>query len=132
MYFSGMGNDSSLDTYRLTLGQRDDSKCSSLKWTKNQFLLHHHPAMSLEVGLKKTRLILPEDFLVLLLGLGDPGLRWMFSEPGDWEYEFFTIHGRRHFLCNESFKHGFLLRPSFPIPHNVCDQNVSFPDSPRV
>ena len=37
--------------------------------------------MSLEVGLKKIRLILLEDFLVLLLGLGDPGLRWMFSEP---------------------------------------------------
>ena len=37
--------------------------------------------MSLEVGLKKIRLILLEDFLVLLLVLGDPGLRWMFSEP---------------------------------------------------
>ena len=37
--------------------------------------------MSLEVGLKKFRLILLEDCLVLLLGLGDPGLRWMFSEP---------------------------------------------------
>ena len=31
--------------------------------------------MRLEVGLKKTRLILLEDFLVLLLGLGYPGLR---------------------------------------------------------
>ena len=37
--------------------------------------------MSLEVGLKKTRLILLEDFLVLLLCLGCPGLRWMFSDP---------------------------------------------------
>ena len=37
--------------------------------------------MSLYVGLKKIRLILLEDFVVLLLGLGDPGLRWMFSEP---------------------------------------------------
>ena len=36
--------------------------------------------MSLEVGLKKIRLILLEDFLVLLLGVGDPGLRWKFSE----------------------------------------------------
>ena len=35
--------------------------------------------MSLEVGLKKIRLILLEDVLVLLLGLGDPGSRWMFS-----------------------------------------------------
>ena len=37
--------------------------------------------MSLEVVLKKTRLILLEDFLVLLLGLGCPGLRRVFSEP---------------------------------------------------
>ena len=44
-------------------------------------LLHHHPAMSLEVVVKKIRQILLEDFLILLLGLGDPGLRWMFSEP---------------------------------------------------
>ena len=36
--------------------------------------------MSLEMELKKIRLILHEDFLVLLLGLGCPGLRWMFSE----------------------------------------------------
>ena len=37
--------------------------------------------MSLEVGLKKTRLISLEGYLVLLLGLGDPGFWWMFSEP---------------------------------------------------
>ena len=37
--------------------------------------------MSLEVGLKKIRLILHEDFLVLLLGLGNPRLRCMVSEP---------------------------------------------------
>ena len=35
--------------------------------------------MSLVVGLRKTRRILLEDFLVLLLGLGDPGLIWMLS-----------------------------------------------------
>ena len=61
--------------------------------------------MSLEVGLKKIRLILLEDVLVLLLGLGDPGLRWVFTEPDlpqrgfdcsicDREYEIFTICGR--------------------------------------
>ena len=44
--------------------------------------------MSLEVGLKKIRLIHLEDFLVLLLGLDDPGLRWMFSEP---DPESFTV-----------------------------------------
>ena len=61
--------------------QRDDGHCSSLNRTQNRFLLRHHPAMSLEMRLKKTRPILPEDFLVLLLGLGGPGFRWMFSEP---------------------------------------------------
>ena len=30
---------------------------------------------------KKIRLILFEDYLVLLFGLSDSGLRWMFSEP---------------------------------------------------
>ena len=37
--------------------------------------------MSLDVRLKKTRLILLEDYLVLLLCLGCPRLRWMFSDP---------------------------------------------------
>ena len=46
---------------------------------QNHFLHHHHLAMSLEVVVK-TRLILLEDLLVVLLGLGCPGLRWMFSE----------------------------------------------------
>ena len=32
-------------------------------------------------GLKKIRLILLEEFLFLFLGLGDPGLKWMFSKP---------------------------------------------------
>ena len=36
--------------------------------------------MSLEMVVK-TCLILPEDFVLLLLGLGGPGLRGMFSEP---------------------------------------------------
>ena len=44
----------------------------SLKWTRNHFLLHHHTAISLEMEFKKTRLILLEDFLVLLFGLGFP------------------------------------------------------------
>ena len=58
---------------------RDDGKYSCLKWIRNHSQLHQ-TTMSLEVGLKKIRLILLEDFLVLLLGLGDPGLRWMVSE----------------------------------------------------
>ena len=48
---------------------------------QNHFLLQHRTTMSLELELKKTRLTLQEDVLVLLLGLGDPGLRWMCSQP---------------------------------------------------
>ena len=59
---------------------RDDGECSSLKWARNYFLRHHHPAMSLE-AVVKTRLILREEFIVPLLGQGCPGLKWMFSEP---------------------------------------------------
>ena len=37
--------------------------------------------MSLVVGLKKTLLIVLEEYLVVLLRLGCPGLRRMFSDP---------------------------------------------------
>ena len=57
---------------------------------KNRRWLHHHTMMSRVVGLKKTLLILLEEFLVLLLGLGDPGLRWMFSDA-DLLQKFFTV-----------------------------------------
>ena len=49
--------------------------------------------MSLDVGLKKTRLTLLEDYLVLLLCLGYPGLRWMFSDL-DLLQEFWLFHLR--------------------------------------
>ena len=69
--------------------QRDDGTCSSQTWTRNHFLHHHHPAMTLEVVVKTT-VILQKDFLALLLGpgcperiffLGGPVSRWMFSGP---------------------------------------------------
>ena len=37
--------------------------------------------MNLSVRLKKTLLVLLEDYLALLLCKGCPGLRWMFSDP---------------------------------------------------
>ena len=37
--------------------------------------------MIVDVGWKKTRLILLKEYLVLLLCLGDPELRCMFSDP---------------------------------------------------
>ena len=92
--------------------------------------------MSLEVGLKKIRLILLEDYLVLLLGLGDPRFKWMFSELdllrelyrfiGDWEYKLFTARWCEHFLCIESFSLDFRYVHLFQF-FDVRDQDVSFP-----
>ena len=98
----------SLSTYSLTLGSTwDDGKT-----TRNHVHLRHHARMSLEVGLKKIRLILPKNYFILLLGQRCPGLKLMFSEPDFiqrvlpfrrvWEYIFFTIDGPQHFLCIES------------------------------
>ena len=82
--------------------------------------------MSLEVGLKKIRLVVLEDYLALVLGLGDPGSRWMFSEPDllqrVWPFHLrlgiWTFH---HSLASTLplhwvFEHGFQMRLSFPIP----------------
>ena len=68
--------------------QRDDGKCIFLKLTRNDFLLHRHPAMSLVV---EARLILLEDVHVLLLAQGCPRLRWMFSEPDLLQIVYFSI-----------------------------------------
>ena len=97
--------------------QCDDGKCSSLKWTRNHFLLHHHPAVSLVV---ETRLILLEDLPALLLVQGCPVSWWMFSEP-DLLQTVSLFHVSVDFRCVHLFQ---IL--------NVCDQNVSSPDSPRI
>ena len=49
--------------------------------------------MSLVLRLKKTRLILLADYLVLLLCLGSSGLKWMFSDP-DLLQNFWLFHLR--------------------------------------
>ena len=122
---------------------RDDGKWNLLQKTKNLFGLHHHTTMSLENGLKRTRLVLLEDVFVRLLGLGDPGLRWMFSEPDllqrVWLFHLrpgtFNFHASWA-LVNTSFaKMSFGM--DFRCVHlfqflNVCDQIVSFPEYPRV
>ena len=69
MYFSGIGNDSSVGTCNkfelgvqvMTVSEISRDRPKSLSW------LHHHTMLILVVGLKKTRLILLEDYLVLLL-----------------------------------------------------------------
>ena len=50
---------------------------NEIAWNGPEIIPSHHTTMSLEVALKKIRLILLDDFFVLFLGLGDPGLRKM-------------------------------------------------------
>ena len=70
------------------------------------------------MGLKKTRLI-------LLLGLGDPRSRWIFSEPDssrefywsirDWGYEIVHNSLASTLPLHWVFQHGFQMRPPSPI-----------------
>ena len=69
--------------------------------------------MSLEVVKEETLLILQEYLFDLLLELGDPVSRWMFSVPNllqrilfvhlRLENEFSILFGKYYFLCSESF-----------------------------
>ena len=64
-----------------------------------------------------------EELLVLLLCLGCPGLKWMFSDLDllkkkkidccicDWEDEMVTLHRRSHFPLHWAFWRGFQTRP---------------------
>ena len=61
--------------------QRDGGLWSFLTWTKNHFVLHQHPEVSLEVVVVETLVILLENLFYLLLELGDPVSRWMLSVP---------------------------------------------------
>ena len=96
------------------------------------------------MGLKKTRLILLEGYLVLLLCLGCPGLRWMFSDP-DLLQNFWLFHlrlGMWTFHLSKAFTlplywalgRGVQMRPSPPIlqshhyvyfPHFSGRQHIS-------
>ena len=113
-------------TRKVWLGvPRDEGKWNLLRSTKNQFWLHHHTMMSLVVGLKKTRLTLLQEFFVLLLCLGCPRLRVMFSDPDLLQkfWLFHLRHGKWNFHLPSAltlplhwtFGRGFQKRPSRPI-----------------
>ena len=82
---SGTGNDSSLGMSSLTLGgfhmmtvnkisRNGQGSVFSFRIIQCWVILTFTVKMMIvDVGCKKTRLILLEEFLVLLLGLGDPG-----------------------------------------------------------
>ena len=93
---------------------------------QNHFALHRHPEVSLEVVEVETLLILQESQCDLLLEVGGPVSRWMFSVP-DLLQQILFVHQRLeiwifHFwvkyyiLCIESFLSRFPMRPSFPAP----------------
>ena len=81
--------------------------------------------MSLE-DVVETLLILPENLDELLLELGDPVSKWMFSGPDLLQKFllfhlrpgkcFFIIWERYHLFRIESFLRGCLMRPSSPSP----------------
>ena len=67
---------------------------NEISWDRpNHFWLHHHTMTSLVVELKKTCVTLLKDYLVLLLCLGSPGEKWMFSDP-DLLQKFWLSHLR--------------------------------------
>ena len=78
MYFSGIGNDSSLGEKSLTLGSKLWRFRSFLTWTKHHELLHRHQETSLEV-VEETLLTLQENQRDFLLELDDSVSKWMFS-----------------------------------------------------
>ena len=75
------------------------------------FSLHRYPDMSLEVVEVETLLILLENLFDLLLELGVPVSRWVFSVTGlfqidsficGWKNDFSIFFGKYHFRCIES------------------------------
>ena len=101
--------------------QHDDDKCSSRRSTRNHSGLHLHRPVSLVVLLVGTRLILQEGLLELLLVLGGPLSRWMFSEPDLLQIaslihlrlgiQFFHQFWARSLPSHWVSKRGFLMRP---------------------
>ena len=54
---------------------------NEVSWTNSDLSLHRHPEVSLEVMEEETLLILQENLVDLLLELGVPVSRWVFSVP---------------------------------------------------
>ena len=108
--------------------QRDGGIWSFLTRTKNHFVLRH-PEMSHETVVKETLLILQENFFDLLLELGGPVSRWMFSVPNLLQWIWF-VHLRLEtwispFWVEYYFHFIESFRVDFPCVHrfqllNVC------------
>ena len=89
MYFSGIGNDSSLDEKSLTLGSTNVMAVFEVAWHgfKSHLSLHRHPE-SESWGDGKDPSDFSRNLRDLLLELGVPVSKWMFSVPdllrGNW------------------------------------------------
>ena len=138
MYFSGIGEWSSVGTYSLTRGS-NVMTVNMIAWNGPEIIFGFTiiQRQVLTSGLKKTLLILLEEFLVPLLFPDAPVLSGMFSDAVLIQ-RFYPFHLRLgihifHFswaltlLKHWAFGRGVLMRPS-PQFFNVCDHNVSLPD----
>ena len=101
---------------------------------QKSFRASKHPEVSFEVVEVETLLILLENIFVLLLELGGPVSKWMFSVPDllqrilfvhlRWEYECSIFFGKYYFLCIESFCIDFQCVHLLQLL-NVCNQYVT-------
>ena len=128
--------------------QRDGGIWSFLKWTKNHFALHRRRDMSLEVveveTLLETLLIILHNFFDLLLELGGPVSRWMFSVPDLLQQILFvhlrleicfSILGEILLLLRWVFLCRLPMRPSFPAPQCLqpwCHPSKFTPRTERI
>ena len=115
MYFSGIGHDSSLGVWSLTLGSTWWWKMKSAEMDKKSFL-------ALPSGDESWKFCAGED-----PSLVSSVPRWMISVPGLQEVLLFhlrlEIWIRHHFLALSPlshwvFQHGYLTRPSLPAPQD--------------
>ena len=140
MYFSGIGNHSSLGEYSLTLG----STWWRVKFPEmDQKSFRASPASGNESwGGGRDPSDSPRKSTRLSHRIGwsrtkvDVLSSW--SRPNefdssicDWEYEFSTFFGKYHFLCVESFRVDFRCVHRLQ-PLNVCNHYVTLPNSLRV
>ena len=114
--------------------QRDGGIWSFLTWTRSHLSLHRHPEVSLEEVEVETLLTLQEKLFDLLLELGVPVSRWMFSVP-DFLHQIWFVHLRLEkwifhilweifLLLHWVFEHGFWRVQVFQLL-KVCYRNVS-------
>ena len=143
MYFSGIGNDSSLGLNKVwLLVQRDGGKCSLPKWTRNHLCASPASRKELKKLCKwrpfwfsqEVMMTFSTNWLIPYQGGCFQCMissRWLYCSICDWEYEFFTTFRPYHLFCIESFSMDFWCVHLFQLL-KIRDKYVSFPESHRV